>query len=159
MHPDRTTAAGVAGGFTIIELAIALMIGSILIGIAIPNIQSASMQREVNGARDGVMMLSSVARASAMDRARSIEFTLNTTNGTAMVVDPTISDTIEVVRLNTLGVAATATPATIKLCYTSRGYATTPCSTALGGPITVRFERGSYSARLEVWPLGQVRKL
>ena len=74
-------------GFTIVELAIVLTIAGVLIGFAIPKIQDAYKQREVNGVRDGVVMLAAVARTRAMEQAETVTFSLNTTTGVAAVID------------------------------------------------------------------------
>jgi prepilin-type N-terminal cleavage/methylation domain-containing protein len=144
-------------GFTLVELAIVLTIAGILIGFAMPRIQDAYKQREVNGVRDGVVMLAAVARSRAMEQAETVTFTLDTGNGIAAVLDS--GDTVEVLKFtDDAGVSAEADSTTIRLCYGPRGFAVSPCSTTLGGTMDVMFSRGSYEAAVEVWPLGQLRK-
>ena len=144
-------------GFTIVELAIVLTIAGVLIGFAIPKIQDAYKQREVNGVRDGVVMLAAVARTRAMEQAETVTFSLNTTTGVAAVIDS--GDTVNVLRFNTeSGVSARADSTIVRLCYGARGFAVSPCSTTLGGPMNVVFYRGSYQALVEIWQLGQLRK-
>lgn len=144
-------------GFTLVEFAIVLTIAGILIGYAMPRLQEAYKQREVNGVRDGVVMLSAVARTRAMEQAETVTFVLNTTTGVAAVVDS--GDTVNVYRFQAeSGVSAEADSAIIRLCYGSRGFAVTPCSTTLGGPMDVEFTRGAFTASIEVWQLGQLRK-
>ena len=144
-------------GFTIVELAIVLIISSILIGFAVPRLQDAFQQREVTGIRDGVVLMAAQARALAMERAETIEFRLDTADSLAVILDS--GDTVDVLRFGEeAGVAAVADSTVIRLCYTSRGFATTPCSTALGGPMDVVFERAGFEAAVEIWQLGQLRK-
>ena len=165
MRSTRTGRIDGRHGFSIVELAIALTIASILIGFAVPRVQDAFQQREVNGVRDGVILMAAQARARAMEQAETITFTLDTSNGVATVVDrraadgtPTV-DTVEVLNFAAdVGVAADADSAVIRLCYTPRGYATTPCSTRLSGTMDVEFSRGNYEAEIEIWQLGQLRK-
>lgn len=145
-------------GFTLVELAIVLTIGSILIGFALPRIQSTFHQRDVNGARDGVLLLSARARARAMEEAQTVEFHLRADDGFAAVVQA--GDTIEVLRFEEeLGVSARSEAGDLVMCYTARGFATEPCSTSLTGPTEVQFSRAGKTAALEVWQLGQLRKL
>lgn len=144
-------------GFSLVELAIVLTIASILIGVMIPQIQDTFHQREVNGVRDGVILLAAQARARAMEQARTVEFHLDVDNGTASVVDS--GETIDELRFrDENGVSASASPSSITLCYTSRGFATQPCSTAISGTTDVVFSRAGHEAELEIWQLGQLRK-
>lgn len=149
--PDRL-------GFTLVELAIVLTIASILIGVAMPRIQSTFHQRDVNSARDGVLLLSAQARARAMEQGQTVEFHLDEDDGIASVIQA--GDTIDVLRFGSeLGVEADSDIGDFVMCYTARGFATEPCSTSLTGPAEVEFERREYTASLEVWQLGQLRKL
>ena len=145
-------------GFTLVELAVVVTIASLLIGVAIPRITDAMHQRDAMGARDAVMLIASRARARAMERAETVQFTLDVSNGVAAIVDS--GDTVEVVRYERdRGVESTASVTSIVMCFTGRGFATQPCSTTLGGPTQVTFSRMGQEARLEIWQLGQVRKL
>lgn len=151
---DRESARS---GFTLVELAIVLIITSILIGVALPRIQGAFQQRDVTGVRDAVMLLAARARAQAMERASTVEFRLDVDGGVATVVEG--GTTVEVVRFaDDMGVTAESELSDITLCYTARGFATEPCSTSLGGPTRVVFSRMGYEAALEIWQLGQLRK-
>jgi len=144
-------------GFTIVELAIVLIISSILIGFAVPRLQEAFQRREVTGVRDGIVLMAAQARARAMEQAETIEFRLDTDDSVAVILDS--GDTIDILRFgNELGIGAEADSAVIRLCYTPRGFATTPCSTALGGPMDVVFSRGGIESTVEIWTLGQLRK-
>jgi Tfp pilus assembly protein FimT len=141
-----------------VEMAIVLTIGGILIGYALPRLQGTLARREVAGARDGVMLLAARARARAMEQAQTVEFHLDADAGLAAVLQA--GDTVEALRFNEeSGVLVRSAAGNVVMCYTARGYATEPCSTDLTGPAEVVFYRGSNSASLEVWQLGQLRKL
>ncbi len=145
-------------GFTMVEMAIVLTIGSILIGFALPRLQDSLHRRDVSGTRDGVLLLAARARARAMEHAQTVEFHLSPDEGLAAVVQA--GDTIEILRFGEeLDVAARSDAGDLVMCYTARGYATEPCSTDLEGHAEVVFYRASNTASLEVWQLGQVRKL
>ena len=144
-------------GFTMVELAIVLTIAAILIGFALPQLQRGATLRDVRGARDGVLLMGAQARARAMERGRTVELHLNRDAGRAAIVES--GDTLEVFDFgDELGVEVTSSAANVVLCYSSRGFATQPCSTAIT-TLQVQFARSGYSAGLEIWQLGQMRKL
>lgn len=158
MRRTRTDCWSDRGGFTLVELAIVLIIASVLIGMAVPRIQSSFHQRDVNGARDGVLLLAARARARAMEQAQTVSFELRADDGYAAVVQA--GDTVEIFRFGEeFGVTADSDVPVLTMCYTPRGYATQPCSTSLAEPVEVQFSRAEATAGLEVWQLGQLRKL
>ncbi len=135
-------------------------IATVLIGFALPRMQTTFHQRDVNGARDGVMLLSARARARAMEQAQIVEFRLDVDRGLAAVTQA--GDTVEVLRFADNGVSAVSEVGNIVMCYTARGFATERCSTNLESPADVTFSRtgtDGITASLEVWQLGQLRKL
>ena len=145
-------------GFTMVELAIVLTIAAILIGFALPQLQRGATLRDVRGARDGVLLMAAQARARAMERGRTVEFHLDRDGGRASIVEA--GDTLETFDFGTqLGVTATSDVDDVVLCYSSRGFAAEPCSTSLGNEVEVQFERSGFTAGLEIWQLGQLRKL
>ena len=145
-------------GFTLVELAVVLTIASILIGVAAPRIQATFHQRDVNGVRDGVILLGAQARARAMEQAQTVEFRLFLDDGYAEMVQD--GQTLETLNFeDELGIEATGALDRIVMCYTARGFATEPCSTNLSSPARVTFSRRGHTAELEVWQLGQLRKL
>lgn len=158
MRFTRATPASDRQGFTIVELAIVVMISSILIGVAVPRIQATFQQRDVNSARDGVILMAARARARAMETAATVEFRL--LPGDARVVLVQGGTTVETFDFgDDLGVVAHSEAGDLVMCYTARGFATEPCSTHLSGPVRVEFWRRDHTAVLEVWQLGQLRKL
>lgn len=157
MRPSRMESGSDRRGFTLVELAIVVTIASIMIGFALPRIQSTFHKRDVNGARNGVMLLAARARARATEQAKTVEFRLYADDAYAEMVED--GATVETFRFgDELGVAARSSAGDIVLCYTARGYATEPCSTSLGSPARVVFARVGETAEIEVWPLGQLRK-
>ena len=92
-----------------------------------------------------------------MEQGRTVEFHLRADDGWAGVIQA--GETIEELDFADSGVEARSESGDIIMCYTARGYATLPCSTELSGPTEVDFYRGTITAGLEVWQLGQLRKL
>ena len=145
-------------GFTLVELLIVVVIASILLGVAFPRVQAAFHQRDVNGARDGVLLLGAQARARAMEQGRTVEFHFDRVAGVAWVEQS--GDTIQALDVgDQFGVDISSSTAHLVMCYTGRGFATEPCSTPLAEELEITFERQGHSAGLEVWQLGQMRKL
>ena len=158
MGTTRTTPTADRHGFTLVELAIVLIITSILIGVAVPRIQSTFHQRDVDGARDGVMLMAAQARARAMATSKVVKLRFEADDGYAQMVEgTTVVETFNFE--DDLGVEATSGVGDFVMCYTARGFAIEPCSTHLTGPAIVTFERDGHDAALEVWQLGQLRKL
>ncbi|HEX6589354.1 MAG TPA: prepilin-type N-terminal cleavage/methylation domain-containing protein [Longimicrobiales bacterium] len=144
-------------GFTLVEVALVLTIAAVLIGFAVPQIQRGGHMRDVRGARDGVQLMGARARARAMEQARTVEFHLDVAGATAAIVEG--GDTLERFAFGEeLDVTATSSVEELVLCYTSRGFASEPCSTSIGD-LEVVFERAGHEASLEIWQLGQMRKL
>lgn len=153
----RQSASG-RDGFTIVELAIVLIIASILLGLAVPRIQATFHQRDVDSARDGVILMAARARSRAMEDAQVVQLRLRPDAGVAEIVQG--GGTIETFPFGEdLGVEAVSEIGDIVMCYTGRGFAVEPCSTHLSTPATVEFSRDGHTATLEVWQLGQLRKL
>ena len=145
-------------GFTMVELAIVVTIGAILIGFAMPQLQRGATLRDVRGARDGVLLMAAQARARAMERGRTVEFHLDRDGGRSAILEG--GDTLETFDFGSeLGVEATSTVTDVVLCYSSRGFAVQPCSTPIGIELEVQFARSGFTAGLEIWQLGQMRKL
>jgi prepilin-type N-terminal cleavage/methylation domain-containing protein len=157
MRFTRFERAGDRRGFTLVELAIVLTISSILIGVAVPRIQSTFHQRDVNGARDRVLLMAARARAQAMEQATTVQFQLRAGEGRARIVQG--GTTVESYDFDETGVEVTSAVGDVVMCYTARGFAAEPCSTHLYAPARVEFSRSGYTSALQVWQLGQLRKL
>lgn len=158
MRFTRSIPASDRRGFTMVELTVVLIISAILIGFAVPRLQAAFQQRDVTGARDGVLLMAARARARAMEQGRTVELRLRASDGVAEMVQG--GTTIETFQFGPeLGVEANSDVGNIVMCYGGRGFAVEPCSTSLSGAAQVEFTRAGYSAALEVWQLGQLRKL
>lgn len=158
MRFTRTRASFGEYGFTIIELAIVLIIASVLLGLAVPRIQATFHQRDVESARDGMILMAARARSMAMEEAEIVMLRLRPDIGVTQIIRG--GATIETFRFqDDLGVRAASEIGNVVMCYTARGFAVEPCSTHLSTPAVVEFSRDGHTASLEVWQLGQVRKL
>lgn len=143
-------------GFTLVEIAVVVMIAGVLLMIVAPNIQQALAQRDVNGARDNVMLLAAQARARAVEMSRLVEFRLDVDQARAWVIehpDNTIIDQVDLQEER--GVDISADQDLFRLCYTARGFAEGAC-TNVSDNEDVRFHRAGYDAEMTIWSLGQV---
>ncbi len=140
------------GGFSMIELLIVVMVGAILLGLVMPAFGSVQRRRSVQNARDAFVWLSMRAQSTAVERGLPVTLTLDpsTASAVAMTTEGEAVDSVAFSGEHD-AVVTTSTGAAIQICYTPRGFATCPASTAYA-----TFSLGPDSARVRIRPLGQV---
>ena len=143
-------------GFTIIELVIALLIGSILTSIALSSFGNSTARFSVRGARNAFISMHARARASAIERGT-----------TANLFIDLAADTVAVVRQDTViamvdfmsqyNVNLTNSNTRLTLCMSPRGYADDGCTSfSAAQTLGFTFTNGSESVSLQILPLGQL---
>ena len=70
------------GGFTLIELLTAIAVLSVLLALAVPNFNDATLSARLNGIANSLVASSQVARSEAIKRNRDITL-CKSTNGTS----------------------------------------------------------------------------
>lgn len=144
-------------GYSGIEILVVLVIGGILAGMALPAFGRAIARRNVENARDALIVMGARARSLAIERGRAVKLGVETAAGRAWIVDG--PDTLQV--LDYAGefeadLRSVRNAALLEVCFTPRGVGGACGDTVL--PDTVVFTRGPYTARAAIRVLGQVTK-
>lgn len=141
-------------GFTVIELLIVMIIGSVLATIVSQSLGAYTRRRALDDSRAAVFHMASRARALGIDRGSA-----------TLDIDPVL-DTVTLsqggVTLEILDVDADygvdLRGAAISICYSSRGYALSACTSfSANQALTLEFQGETLG--LLVRPLGQVEVL
>ncbi len=142
-------------GFSVIELVIVLMIGSILTSIVITSFSGVSGRFAVKGARQTFMSMHARARAQAVEYGRTVR--LNVDAGGDSVWLSTGGEVLEVLHFDEeFNVdIRTSTDSNLQLCMNPRGFADTGCNN-FSSPVTVTFLLTSDTASVRVLTLGQM---
>lgn len=155
-------------GFTLIELAIVLIIAGILASFAVPSFQNVQKNKAAQNARDAFVWMAARARATAVERGTSYLLEVNPATERAWVVMrrtsglAQASDTIQTVNFSNEfnSTISTAANTTITLCYNTRAYAwRCNASQSPTGNTDVTFTHGNKTAVARVKELGQIERL
>jgi prepilin-type N-terminal cleavage/methylation domain-containing protein len=140
-------------GFTLVELAIALVIGTVLTTIALASWQGASSRFAVRGARNTFVTLVARTRAQAIENGSMVALGVSTSGDSVWITNGTT--TYEVVHfMDDNHVDLRSSTGDFRLCMNSRGYGDTNCN-SFSSAVTLQFWRGADSTSVEVLPLGQ----
>ncbi len=142
-------------GFTLIELVITLVIGSILTSIALAGFGNARGPFAVRGARNTLASMHARARAQAIERGSAIRLIIDPAGDSISINDGT--SVIESVYLDEeLNVdLQTSTGSALRLCMNARGYGDTNCSN-FNSTVGVSFWHNADSTSLRILALGQL---
>ncbi|MBI4546035.1 MAG: type II secretion system protein [Gemmatimonadetes bacterium] len=146
-------------GFTLVEALIAVVIAAILVAIAMLPAGGVRDSWAVVNARNGYIWLSARAKMVAVERGSTARLIIDPATDRAWVVHST-SDTITTLNFvdEFSADVTTATGDSIRVCYSSRGFALESCNTG-GLPIVITFSRGTKQVQARVQPLGLVESL
>lgn len=150
MHRTRT-------GFTMIELIIAIVIGSILTTIALNQISGAQTRIAVRGAQTTYASIHYRARVHGIEKGRNVMLHVDVAGDSVWIEDD--GDVIETIRFGDENIDMTiSSPSTLTqymLCFGSRGYTDIACNST-NSLIRMHFEQGAEVTNLWVMPLGQL---
>lgn len=142
-------------GFTVVELVIALLIGSILTSIALSSYHNARGGFAVRGARNTFASLTARARAQAIESGSNIRLVVDVSGDSIFLWDG--SQNLETVRLDEeLHVDMRSSVGDFGLCMNSRGYADPDCNSFGSSTVTLQFWQNADSASVKILPLGQL---
>ncbi len=143
---------GRSEGFTILELVVVMLIGSILIAVSAPAFGAVQRSRAVGNARDSFVWLAMRARAASIEKGEPVTLTVDPVAGKAVAVSSSGEGIDSLIFTGEIAAGvSTSTGSSVQVCYSPRGYATCPDEAAW-----VTFRLGSDSARALIQPLGQV---
>ncbi|MEJ2504064.1 MAG: type II secretion system protein [Gemmatimonadota bacterium] len=140
-------------GFTLLELVIVLMVGSMILGVVTREVVHVGNQRAVANVRDEAIRVAYEARSEAQRSGRVVYMRVLPDSNLVRVE----TSTGEVLReLDSEDFRTDMVGRSASVCYTARGYALPGCTTVQGSH-AVEFTRGGEESAVVILPLGQVR--
>ncbi|MDZ7779158.1 MAG: type II secretion system protein [Gemmatimonadota bacterium] len=145
-------------GFTMIELIIAILIGSILTTIALSRISDAQSRVSVRGAKSTYASVHYRARAHGIEMGENVM--LHVESGGDSVWIEHDGAVLEKVRLGNeqnvdMRITPSGAPTDFTLCFSPRGYTDVDCNST-NSILRVEFWQGADSTSLLVLPMGQL---
>lgn len=141
-------------GFTLVELAIALVVGTILTSIALSSFGGARARFAVRGARNSFVTMVARTRAQAIQNGSTVRLMVSTSGDSVWITDGTT--TYDVVHfMDDQHVDLESSTGDFRLCMNSRGYGDTGCND-FSGTVTLQFWQGADSTSVKILPLGQL---
>ena len=141
-------------GFTMVEMAMALTVAAILIGIVT---QAFGDVQNRFAAQQGLRLFESMharARAHAVEGGVMTQLWVDTPGDSIWLVRG--GQTLESVKFDEeLGVEITGSPNYFRLCMGPRGFANTDC-TSFSSTARLTFAQASHSLSVAILPLGQL---
>jgi prepilin-type N-terminal cleavage/methylation domain-containing protein len=142
-------------GFTLIEVLVVVVLGSILIQLAIKGFGLTSSQISVREARNVFNGMAARARAQAIESGLATVL-IAYADGDSVVIVANGRTMENVLFGGDLGVDIQTSENITRICMNTRGYASPDCN-SFDSVIKMAFVQGSKSATLEILPLGQIR--
>ena len=142
-------------GFSIIELVVVLMVGSVLTSIAITSFHGISGRFATRGARQTFMGMHARARAQAVEYGQTVQLHLSPDGDIVWLTrGGEVLEAIDFGEEFNVDIR-TSTGSDLKVCMNARGFAETGCNN-FTSPVTVTFLLASDTASVRVLTLGQV---
>ena len=142
-------------GFTLIEVVVVLIVGSVLTGIAISTFDGVSGRYAASGARQTFMGLHARARAQAVELGGTVRLNIDPAGDSVWLARA--GNVLEVVDFQEqFNVdVSTSTAALVRVCMNARGFGDTACNN-FSSPVDVLFWVASDTASATILPLGQM---
>ena len=153
--PARAFVARGSAGFTIVELVIVILIGSILVGVALSSFQTAQAAMAARGAKNMYATLHQRARVRSIERGQRSLLYVDTTGDSAAIFSNGAWSDVTHFR-GQLNVDLRATPATFFICMNPRGYADPNCGFGITSPVKLEFWLSGDSTSITILPMGQL---
>lgn len=140
-------------GFTMIELLVVILVGSVILAMGTRQFSTISNQRAVSNASSAMVLTASRARSEALRSGRLVYLRVRPDLGQVRI-DNSVDDLHE---LDMSDYGVTMSGSSFTVCYTARGYALPGCTT-FNAVLDLGFTRGGATMRVQVMPLGQMRR-
>jgi prepilin-type N-terminal cleavage/methylation domain-containing protein len=142
-------------GFTIIEIVIVLLVGTILTSIAMSSFGSARAPFAVRSARNTFVSLVARARTQAIERGANVHVVVVPLGDSAFIRSGFGGDVQEVIKFDTQFRVDLIAEERIRLCMNSRGYADPDCN-SFGSAVKIGFQQNAEVTVVTLLPMGQV---
>jgi len=142
-------------GFSIIELVVVLMVGSVLTSIAITEFNGVSGRFAVKGARQTLMSMHARARVQAVEFGQTVKLHVDPGGDSIWLSrDGEVLDVLDFGKEFNVDIQ-TSTDSEVRVCMNPRGFADTGCN-SFTSPVTITYMLTSDSASVLILPLGQM---
>ena len=142
-------------GFSIIELVVVLMVGSVLTSIAITEFNGVSGRFAVKGARQTLMSMHARARVQAVEFGQTVKLHVDPDGDSIWLSrDGEVLDALDFGEEFNVDIQ-TSTDSEVRVCMNPRGFADTGCN-SFTSPVTITFVLASDSASVLILTLGQM---
>ena len=142
-------------GFSIIELVVVLMVGSVLTSIAITEFNGVSGRFAVKGARQTLMSMHARARVQAVEFGQTVKLHVDPGGDSIWLSrDGEVLDVLDFGKEFNVDIQ-TSTDSEVRVCMNPRGFADTGCN-SFTSPVTITFVLASDSASVLILTLGQM---
>ena len=142
-------------GFSIIELVVVLMVGSVLTSIAITEFNGVSGRFAVKGARQTLMSMHARGRVQAVEFGQTVKLHVDPGGDSIWLSrDGEVLDVLDFGKEFNVDIQ-TSTDSEVRVCMNPRGFADTGCN-SFTSPVTITFVLASDSASVLILTLGQM---
>ena len=153
MHASRTRRDG---GFTLIELVIAIGILVISTAIGVRSVDGLMGSRAVVGAQATFSSFAARARLHAVQTGKETQFIANANKDVLEIQQDGV--VIQSFGLKSdLGVDLVMDRDGVRICYDARGIAIPPCN-SFSAPLVATMVRGTHQAQLRIHTFGQITR-
>lgn len=153
-HHRQTSIHPRSGGFTLIEILVAVTVGMVLTGIAAMNTVGARATYGLSAAERAFGALHARARSHAVERGVNVLFHVDASTDSVWV--SVGGDPLDGINLRRdFGVDVSVDGSAFHICFTPRGFANPACGSSSSIQKVV-FYRGNRTRAVALLPLGQV---
>ena len=145
-----------ANGFSILEITVAVLIGTTLTGMAVRRIAPVQSAVAVSSSAHTLASLAARTRAHAIERGMIARLEIDTAEDRASVVVG--GEVLESFDFKSTGVDLRSDASRVRLCINPSGFGETGCNSFVSD-VTIELVRGEKSSTIVLGPLGRVVKI